>query len=423
MTAAGNPIPPPPDLPLPDLPAVMEMQAGLVTKLADVQKAKAEGRPVVWCSVAMPQEIMRAMNVATLYQEIIGGYASIFGLSGKYCQIAEEEGLSRDVCAVHRALVGVACAEERDPFFEMAFAPPDLAVGNNFACMSESHSFQYVVRKYGIPHYLLDSPLNSWGKDIPDHAVDYYSDQLKGMIAFLESHGYTMDWDRLKEEVARSKRVNTIIGEIDDLKKATPHPIRAYDAIIAAMFPISLPPELHSVETFERLRDSLKARVDAGEGVVEEEKLRLLWVGFPPLCDFKLLNYPERHGAVVVKSMLEFLTGFTVEPHLYDPDRPLESIARAQLASPANPLYPGVIDYLVKAAREYEVDGVISVVKRTCALVPGLQRLTKEAIYEELGVPSVVFDLDGIDEREYDETATKAQLDEFVQTLLARKGA
>ena len=53
---------------------------------------------------------------------------------------------------------------------------------------------------------------------------------------------------------------------------------------------------------------------------------------------------------------------------------------------------------------------------------PGDVRLTKEAIFEAAGVPSMIFDLDGVDSREYDPEATKANLDSFVETLLARKG-
>jgi benzoyl-CoA reductase/2-hydroxyglutaryl-CoA dehydratase subunit BcrC/BadD/HgdB len=106
-----------------------------------------------------------------------------------------------------------------------------------------------------------------------------------------------------------------------------------------------------------------------------------------------------------------------------DPERPFESLARAHLSSPANPTIQGTLDYFVKAAKEYRVDGVINVVKRTCGLLPGMQRLTKEAIWDAVGVPSLIFDLDGVDSREYDAEATKAQLDSFVETLLARKGA
>jgi hypothetical protein len=52
---------------------------------------------VVWCSVLTPKEILHAMGVAAVYGELLGGYASIFGLSGKYGQLAEKDGLSRDV--------------------------------------------------------------------------------------------------------------------------------------------------------------------------------------------------------------------------------------------------------------------------------------------------------------------------------------
>ena len=50
-----------------------------------------------------------------------------------------------------------------------------------------------------------------------------------------------------------------------------------------------------------------------------------------------------------------------------------------------------------------------------------MQRLIKDAIRRETGVPSVIFDLDGVDQREYDAATTKENLDTFVETLLARK--
>ena len=409
-------------VPLPDMQVIEEMQMGIVTRFADVKLKKAQGIPAVYCSVLMPKEILLAMDVATVYSDMLGAYASIMGMSEKYCQVAEEDGLSRDVCAVHRCSIGVANCDERDDFFEMAFAEPDLVIGSNYPCMSESKSFLQVVDRYEAPYYFLDAPINTWGKDIPDHAIEYFVGQMQGMIDFLVEHGYEFDHDRLVEEVAFTKELNTLLDEVDTYKRAVPTPIRAYDNVIATTAPLALSKSVRKMDIFERYRDELKERVEKGFGVVEDEKLRLMWIGMPPLCDFKLLNYPERHGAVVAKSMLEFLTGFNLDPDLMDPEKPLHSIARAQLASPANPLYRSVIDYLVKATRDYQIDGVISVVKCTCGFLPGMQRIAKEAIYEATGVPSLVFDLDGVDVREYDPAATKDNLDSFIETLLARKG-
>ncbi|MFH1436320.1 MAG: 2-hydroxyacyl-CoA dehydratase family protein [Pseudomonadota bacterium] len=411
-----------PPIPLPDLKVVEEMQMSIAMRLADIQRMKAEGKPVVWSSVLIPKEILYGMDVAVLYSSVLGAYAAIFGLSAKYCQAAEDEGLSRDTCSVNRCAIGVACCDDKDDFFETAYTRPDLVIGSNFPCTAEARTFLHIAKKYDLPYYFIDAPINTWGKEIPEYAVRYYADQLQGLIDFLTEHGYSFDMDRLKREVAFTKELNTLMDEIDEYKRAIPLPIKAYDTVIAMTAPLALSQEARKIELFKRLRDEVKERVDRKIGVVEDEKLRLMWVGLPPLNDFKLLNYTEKHGAVMVKHMLEFLVGFSLDPDLMDPEKPLESIARAQLSSPANPMYQASIDYFVKAVKDYKVDGVICVIMRSCGHVPGMQRMTKEEIFKETGVPALIFDLDGSDAREYDEAATKAHLDSFVETLLARKG-
>lgn len=84
-------------VPLPDMAVVEEMQMGIVNRFADVHQQKAEGRKVVYGSVLLPKEILLAMDVATVYSDVIGSYAAIFGHSAEYCQVAEKDGLSRDV--------------------------------------------------------------------------------------------------------------------------------------------------------------------------------------------------------------------------------------------------------------------------------------------------------------------------------------
>jgi benzoyl-CoA reductase/2-hydroxyglutaryl-CoA dehydratase subunit BcrC/BadD/HgdB len=226
----------------------------------------------------------------------------------------------------------------------------------------------------------------------------------------------------LKKEVRFTIELNQLAEEIDLYKSAVPSPMKSFDSFIALTAPIALPKEMRTIGLFERLRDELKERVERGHSVVEEEKLRLLWVGIPPVCDLSLLNHVEKQGAVVAKNMLEYLVGVPLDPSLLDPEKPLESIAHAVLSNPVNPLFTVGVDWIVKMAKRYKVDGAISVVKRTCGLVPGMQKLVRDALLEEVGVPSVVFDLDAVDEREFDEVATKQNLDSFVETLLAKKG-
>ena len=48
--------------------------------------------------------------------------------------------------------------------------------------------------------------------------------------------------------------------------------------------------------------------------------------------------------------------------------------------------------------------------------------MIKDEIYEKAGVPTTIFDLDGLDIREYDDVISKANLDSFIESLLGRKG-
>ena len=79
------------------------------------------------------------------------------------------------------------------------------------------------------------------------------------------------------------------------------------------------------------------------------------------------------------------------------------------------------MDFIVKAAKDFRIDGLVGVVKRSCGLLPGYMRLVKDALYEGIGVPTTIFDLDGLDIREYDDSASKGNLDSFIESLLESK--
>jgi len=409
------------EMPQVEMPVVQEMQMELANGLAQMQASRAAGKPVVWRSLLLPREIFQAMDVVTVYGDLLGGNIGVFGQSGKYCKMAEEAGISRDVCAVHRCTLGLAFAGGNDPLFELAFAPPDLVIGSNFPCMSYSKSSLHVAQRYNVPYHFIDAPINTWGDQIPDYAVKYYADQLRGAIDFLQEHGYKFDMERLKEEVAFTKALNTLLEEIDAYKGAVPAPMKPYDSAMAATTPLQTTDKKRMLGLFERLRDELRDRVERGVGIVEDERLRLMWIGNPPIVDFNVLSYPEKHGVVIAKGLLELLTGFNLDPELIDPENPLESIARAHLLSPANPTHHGMLNYILKSIRQYKIDGIIAVVKRSCGHLPGSIRLSKDEIYERTGVPTVVFNCEGSDDREYDPAEARANIDTFIETLLARK--
>ncbi|MDY7032465.1 MAG: 2-hydroxyacyl-CoA dehydratase family protein [Thermodesulfobacteriota bacterium] len=399
----------------------LEISKAIKAYYGGVKLAKEEGKPVIWSYGLTPREIFHAIDAPVIYLEHLPLVLGAKQLSGHYMQIAEEEGFSRDVCAFHRCFLGCAVAEERESYLERFFVPPDIIIATNLPCMSESKSFLYAAEHYDCPYYFIDAPINTWGKDLPEYAIDYYADQLKGVLNFLQEQGFTVDWEKLKDAVRRSKRLVELWNEIDECRKAVPAPISSVDGFTACYPLIQLPGTELGVRLYERLLEEMKEKVKRKESVLDEEKLRLLWVGVPPVYNMGLLNYVEKYGAIIVKSMVEYLAGGAYDPAVMDPEKPLESLAYKALVDIINPTSDNMVDFITKTVEDFHVDGVIAVVKRSCGLIPGYMRLVKDAVYEALHVPTTIFDLDGLDIREYDDSTSKANLDSFIEALLESK--
>ncbi|MFH2011224.1 MAG: 2-hydroxyacyl-CoA dehydratase family protein [Pseudomonadota bacterium] len=405
-----------------NLNATLAVSKAIKTYYENIKEAKKEGKPIIWSLGFTPREIFHALDAPVLFIEHLICVMTAKQLSGKYIQAAEQAGISRDVCAGHRCYLGCIFVEEMDPYVEKLFVPPDLIIASNLACVSGSKSFLQVVDHYNCPYYFLDTPINTWGKDIPDYAVEYYKNQLQGMLTFLEGHGYKMDIARLKESVRLSMRLIELWDDIEECRKAVPSPIGTIDGLTAAYPLMQLPGTELGVELYENLLAELQEKVKRKEGVVEEEKLRLMCFGVPPVYNMGLFNYVEKYGAVVVKSMLEFIGGGGISNTNMDPEKPLESLAYKTLSDLFNPPSGNMMDFIKKTISDFKIDGVLGLVKRTCGLLPGHMRPVKDTIQKEFGVPMTIFDLDGIDIREYDDVSTKDNLDSFIETLLASKG-
>ncbi|MDO8473507.1 MAG: 2-hydroxyacyl-CoA dehydratase family protein [Dehalococcoidia bacterium] len=387
-----------------------------------VKEAKRTGRPVVAAFGLLPREIWHAMDVPVLNPEGLALEASVRRLSGKYCEEAEQHGFARELCAVHTSLLGIAGAHEVDPQLDGMFVKPDLIIGSSFACMSESKSFLYWVEQFGCPYHVVDVPINKWGNRVGTHAVRYFAEELKGMIAFLECHGFSYDVDRMKESVRNSRRTMELWSEIEECRKSVPAPMTAVDALVSIGNTLIylLGTEI-CVDLFRGLLEEVKARVSNGEGIIDNERLRLYLVGIPPLYNLALLDYPSKYGAALVKCDLDFFGGSRVEADSLDPEAPIESVASKQLADIVNPCYASKVSDSVRTVKEYRVDGVIGLNKRGCRNFPASLRLVKDAIMRETGIPMAVFDLDGIDSREYNDAHVKANLDSFMETLVRTK--
>lgn len=388
-----------------------------------VMAAKKNNKPVVWAFGLVPREIWHALDIPAITLEHFPLMLSAKQLSGKYSQVAEERGFSRDICAYHSSFLGAALSGELDAYTEKRFPSPDLIVASNFPCNQEAKTPQYLAQHYKCPYFYLDAPINPWGEEIKKHALEYYETNLERLLVFLDQFGYQTDWAALQEAVGLSQQLLRLWNQIMDYRKNVPAPMGATDGYISLYPLFQLSGTKIAVEIYEKLLSEVKQRAESGLGLVEEEKVRLLWVGLPPAYNLGLLNYPEKYGAVVVQSELEWIGGASLNPEILNTKKPLESLAKKTLLDIVNPTYHNRISLWKRLAGEFKIDGIIGVNKRGCRNLPAGNRLIKDAVYEESRVPMIIFDLDGVDNRGYDDAQVKANIDTFVEALLNKKGA
>jgi len=387
---------------------------------ARVKEDKARGRPVVWSYGLTPREIFVALDVPIISVEQLPIMLASKQIVGRYLEIAEHAGFARDLCTYHTSMLGVVEADTRDPYLEKLFEPPDIIIGSNLPCMSESKSFLPAVEKYRVPHYFIDAPICLGGSDPPERTIKYLAAELKGLLSFLEQHGLKMDMATLSEVVDRSREMSRIWTEVDEYRQAVPTPMTAVDGLVCMYLLSYLPGRPDAADILRRLRDEAKTKAQNKVGAVENEKFRLLFLDVPPYYNLGLLSYLEKDGGVFVKAEIEYVMSGQTDLNVLDPQHPLESLAKKALIDMPCPTYTNRIDFMRRAIRDFRIDGIVGANKRGCRNMPAGFRIMKDIAAREFGVPMTIIDLDGLDLREYDDVQVKSRLDAFMETLAAK---
>jgi benzoyl-CoA reductase/2-hydroxyglutaryl-CoA dehydratase subunit BcrC/BadD/HgdB len=293
---------------------------------------------------------------------------------------------------------------------------PDFLVASTGACDTHFKWFQVASRRLRRPLFLLDIPYDTTGSELERSQVEHYVAQLEELISFLEKQtGRKFDIDRLKEVERLSDRTSKLWMEIQDYRKAIPTPMGARDAFSAVFFMLCIPGTEMASEFYERLRDELKELVEEKIGKIENERYRLVWDNLPMWFNLGFFNYLNSLGAVVVAETFSHVWAGDL-----DASKPLESLARKYLPNFANAVTERRIDLIFRLAREWSVDGVVLPTNRGCRMMSIGMTVVKDIVYERLGVPSLILDVDSSDWRSYNEAHVKAEIEAFMEMLNER---
>ncbi|MEW6669470.1 MAG: benzoyl-CoA reductase, bzd-type, subunit O [Thermodesulfobacteriota bacterium] len=361
-------------------------------------------------------------------------------------EAVESRGYARDLCAYMRNYWGSILLDEC--VFGGPFPKPDF-MWVLHVCCSHGKWYQEASRlEGGIPYFIMDWSAGSYfvwdeaKKDYvvnPDqeHRIVYMVNQMQEGIQWLEQvTGRPYDDERLIRAAGNYFESTSLWTEICALNAAVP---AAMDE--KAMYSFYVFSALHKahrdvVEFYRELRDEIADRVTRGIAAVPNERARIMTDIQPPWGFLEIYRYMEAHGCVSIGSFYTFSLmghweigeGGDLRPRTTPMQKGVEIRTREQalrfMAEWVLGLFMTQIFYdhrfkshiMKKIYRQWKCDGAIIHFNRGCEGL-SLGVAENKLALSEAGIPVAYYEGNMGDEREFDLSTVKEQIDAFLETL------
>jgi benzoyl-CoA reductase/2-hydroxyglutaryl-CoA dehydratase subunit BcrC/BadD/HgdB len=372
--------------------------------------AKEEGKKMAWMTGITPVEIFEATDIVSVFPENYNAFASAKQMGADLCQEAEMRGFSQDICSYGRLCLGY-CLSGKGPYGSLP--APDILICTRNACATHVKWWEAMSYMFKKPLFILDVP------EIhvkPTKAQEkYFTTQIEKLKEFIkETTGQTVKDDRLEETVAISQRTSELWSELTEMRKKSPCPISSTDVFNQMFLTVTKPATRRSNDILTELVGEVKAAVDQGKGVVEHERFRLMWDNIAIWYNLGLMNYLQKAGAV---SVIETYSSHCGWGKLMDMSQgPVHALASKYMPGYLNLDLSSKVKLMQSLAKDFRLDGALLFSNRSCKPYSVGQYDIKIAL-EKVGVKSVMFEADMVDQRAYAEETINNRLEAFLEML------
>ena len=394
-------------------------------------KARVEGRPYGWIEIQAPVELFYAMDVPPFYPEHWSLVVASQDATIPFLEAAEQHHC-KDLCSVHKVYIGALNTGE--------LPPPQFMLGLTHPCDAVLYGMQHAAFPHkhnpcackaqkcvaGIPIFQMDGPF--W---VDETAFQYYMSEIREGIAFMEKMlGRKMDYDRLKDVVNKSVEAFRIHGLNNKLVAQRPCPRHSRDIMRSAFAYNTIVGTQYAIDYLSALNQEMQERVDKGEGVVPNERIRLGWINVQAYSFMEFFDAMEKEfGAVVVTDNLGagWLGGDGTDdqpmfPHF--PDDPIRTLAARGLYHYGSTCYKDparFINSIIRMVKNFQLDGIIFSGHWGCKNILSLVKPLREDLLEQTGVPMLVLESDCLDPRTNPLPKMMALTREFIEMLDQQK--
>ncbi len=366
---------------------------------------KSEGRQLAWINYAVVPELFWAMDITPIVIDaLVGVTAQNPQEAMPYIDRAEEH-LPDYICSVNKIFLGAALSGH--------IPVPDMIVVPSHPCDSNLATYPVIAQTLGFPYFCIDAP---YFRD--ERGLQHVTGELKRLVAFLEERtGRRMEYRKLRAAMEYSNRAHESLFKIADLAQTVPSPFSSIDMLTdyALVLALAGTPEL--VEYLEKKGQTVRQRVERQRGRPTNQKLRLVWIYGAPVFDFGFFFYLERKfGAFSVGNMSN---NFIMRPvaDLSSTDSILKGLAAKLMTLPMGRECGGpwenYIEAMIDLCSRFKADAAIFAGHIACKANWPIMKLVKDRITDELGIPTLIFELDLMDPRITSGDAMRARFEEF----------
>lgn len=402
----------------------------------NIKDRVSQGEPFIFSGVMVPHEIFEAMDIPFVVSAWWMAINAAKRLSGYWRERADkersEQGYGRfGLCS--RCGMGWATIAEEDPEHLAYGGLPKITavVDSEGRCpgaakASEIELRQYRQRGWNVPVFTLEETapppyypryenwwenvIDHWDEVIEPHRLDYRVEELKALIKFLEvTTKRKFNQNKLIEVLEMANEQNLWWRKARDLiAKTSPAPVDVVDQTsnYPAQWHRGTPQGLALAKMFY---EETKERVERGEAVYPNEKIRVQWLKAGNWADTAFYQYfADKYGAVFVNSLyLSIASDGYPRKFLNDP---LRSLASRHIMLG---LYAGNGWYLhdaklhnCKAAVMYDTN---------CQTVTHTGPLMTKLSYEAAGIPLCVIS------PSWDAEKMRSTFSDFIETRILAK--
>jgi len=388
------------------------------------QERIGAGEPFCLANADAPHEIFLTMDdIPVVMTQWWSAIISAKQMSGYYFDGMNEKGFQRDLCRY--CSLPLACAMHHCP--EKApwggLPSPTLLLAQ-LTCDVHTKIFEQMAREYNCTFFPMEYPApqptyprwwerleTHWEEVIGSDVLDLRVEELKGLIRYLETTtGRIFSYKRLTEIMALENEQEEYFKKIRLLLASTrPCPVGLPDQLAATMNLQWHRGTQWAVDHTRMFYEEVQEKVDKGEAVCKDEKVRLMWIGRGLWHNTAFYQYfEEKYGAVFTNSMyLSIAADGYIRDSLGDPLRALAS----------RHLYMGYClrdpEWQLNEAKRYGVNGAVMIVASNCIDSVGFMFI--KMVLEEGGIPVLPIYADVVDAREWNDEEIQAQVSRFIE--------